>query len=133
MRITKNETMRNHEQKSGNLTGHCTLLAMLCIVLAFCMPVGGVNFYPPVRLGVNQGLATTYVTHVAQDNRGFIWVGSDNALVRALHKRELRTSGKHRILAVSRCCLRQAACRNKKRTRNDRLQYRKAGEDSVGT
>lgn len=82
MRITKNETMRNHEQKSGNLTGHCTLLAMLCIVLAFCMPVGGVNFYPPVRLGVNQGLATTYVTHVAQDNRGFIWVGSDNGLYR---------------------------------------------------
>lgn len=82
MRITKNETMRNHEQKSGNLTGCRILLAMLCIIMAFCMPARGVNFGTPVRLGVNQGLATTYVTHVAQDNRGFIWVGSDNGLYR---------------------------------------------------
>lgn len=56
--------------------------AISCIAVLFSEPAFGVTFVDPVHLGIEQGLMTTYVTHIEQDNRGFMWVGSDNGLYR---------------------------------------------------
>lgn len=38
------------------------------------------EFNNPERLGLRQGLTTTYVSRMAQDDRGLIWIGSDAGL-----------------------------------------------------
>ncbi len=60
-----------------------TLIAFI-LFLALSLSASAATFPVnlPEHIGLNKGLTTTYVSYVAQDNRGIIWVGSDSGLFR---------------------------------------------------
>lgn len=57
-------------------------VALSIVMLINAVPAHGLTVSAPQHLGIDRGLSTTYVTDIAEDNKGFVWVASDNGLYR---------------------------------------------------
>ncbi len=65
------------------------------IVLALSIHIALAQQYPFVRYGTADGIAQNYITDIAQDHRGFLWVGTGDAGVSRFDGTEFVTFDKH--------------------------------------